>query len=47
VVRLLDANGRGTVTVVQQPAPWNGYTAIVRIRDRQSGADRYDLDFSW
>ena len=46
-VRIVAARGRGSVGVVQQPAPWNGYTAIVRIRDRQGGADRYDVRLDW
>jgi hypothetical protein len=47
VVQVLDAAGRGSVRVVQQPAPWNGHTAIVRVRDRQGGAGRYDLQLAW
>lgn len=47
VVRLLRADGRGSVAVVQQPTARNGYTAIVRIRDTRGGADRYDLDVTW
>jgi hypothetical protein len=47
VVRLQQVNGRGTVSVVQQPALWNSYTAVVRIRDPRGGADRYDLTLVW
>lgn len=46
-VRLQRADGRGSVAVVQQPAVWNGFTAVVRIRDERGGADRYDLDLVW
>lgn len=46
-VRLQRADGRGSVAVVQQPAVWNGYTAVVRIRDERGGAARYDLDLTW
>ncbi len=46
-VRLQRADGRGSVAVVQQPAVWNGYTAVVRIRDERGGAARYDLDLVW
>lgn len=46
-LRVLAAAGRGTVRITQQPAPWNDYTAIVRVRDPQSGASRYDLDLRW
>lgn len=40
-------NGRGNVTLVQQPSPWNGWTAVVRIDDNRSGADFYDLTVRW
>lgn len=33
--------GRGRVDIVQQPSRQNGYTAIIRIRDTQSGASHY------
>lgn len=46
-VRILRAAGRGDVSVVQQPAIWNNYTAIVRIRDARGGADRYDVELAW
>jgi hypothetical protein len=39
--------GRGTVSVVQQPAQWNGYTTVVRIRDPQGGYGFYDFSLSW
>lgn len=44
-VRVRD--GRGDVDVVQQPSARNDYTAIVRIRDRSSGADTYHLTAYW
>lgn len=40
-------NGRGTVQVIQQPTRENGYTAIVRILDNDSGADDYEFELSW
>lgn len=46
-VRVRERQGRGTVTVVQQPGQWNGYTAVIRIRDRQGGYGYYDFDVSW
>jgi hypothetical protein len=46
-VSVRERAGRGTVTVVQQPDRWNGYTAVIRIRDRQGGFGYYDLDVSW
>lgn len=41
------SDGRGDVEVIQQPSMFNGYTARVRVRDRQSGADRYRLVVTW
>lgn len=46
-VRVQTDNGRGDVSVVQQPAAWNNYTTIVRLRDSRSGADRYRIDAYW
>lgn len=46
-VSLGRAEGRGRVTVVQQPSVRNGWTAVVRIADPQSGAGVYDLDLRW
>ncbi len=40
-------DGRGQVDVVQQPSSWNGYTAVIRIRDGRAGSDNYDFDVSW
>jgi hypothetical protein len=38
-VQLLE--GRGRVQVIQQPSARNNYTAIVRVKDAQRGADTY------
>jgi hypothetical protein len=46
-VSVRERQGRGTVTVVQQPGQYNGYTAVIRVRDRQSGYGYYDFDVSW
>jgi hypothetical protein len=46
-VRVRERLGRGTVSVVQQPGQWNGYTAVIRVRDRQGGFGHYDFDVSW
>jgi hypothetical protein len=44
----LDRNaGRGSVQLIQQPAAWNGYTAIIRIYDPQGGASFYDFSAFW
>ncbi len=39
--------GRGTVSVVQQPSAWNNYTAVIRIRDTRAGMGYYDVDVTW
>jgi hypothetical protein len=46
-VRVRERQGRGTVTVVQQPGQWNGYTAVIRVRDRQGGFGYYDFEVTW
>lgn len=46
-VRIEDRDGRGHVDVIQQPSAWNGYMAIVRVRDPQSGYGRYAFDVTW
>ena len=39
--------GRGDVSITQQPNSQNGYTAIFRVRDPQSGFGHYDFDVTW
>lgn len=39
--------GRGTVNVIQQPTPENGYAAVVQIVDTESGADNYRVTAVW
>jgi hypothetical protein len=39
--------GRGRVDVVQQPSAANRYTAVIRVRDPQSGYGHYDFDATW
>jgi hypothetical protein len=39
--------GRGSVFIVQQPSAWNGYTAVIRVRDPQGGFGYYDFDVDW
>ena len=46
-VRVQVDNGRGDVSVVQQPASWNNYTTIVRLTDRNSGSERYRVSAYW
>ena len=40
-------SGRGSVYVVQQPNASNGFTAIIRLEDRRSGAAFYDFNARW
>jgi hypothetical protein len=40
-------NGRGRVSVVQQPNQSNNYTAIVKIDDEKGGADDYEIEMEW
>jgi hypothetical protein len=46
-IRIRQRSGRGDVVVVQQPSQYNGYTAVLRVRDRQSGYGHYDFDVIW
>ncbi len=39
--------GRGDVSIIQQPNSSNGYTAIFKVRDPQSGFGRYEFDVTW
>jgi hypothetical protein len=40
-------NGRGDVRVIEQPTRNNNYTAVLQIEDRDSGADRYEIEVLW
>jgi hypothetical protein len=42
-LRVVINQGRGDVTVTQQPQQWNGYTTIIRVRDPQGGYGYYDF----
>lgn len=46
-VMVVQNQGRGTVSVVQQPSSWNGYTTVIRIRDPQGGYGFYDFNLMW
>lgn len=41
------SNGRGSVTVIQQPNRSNNFTAIIQIADTKGGSGDYKLDVSW
>jgi len=46
-VDLRNTRGRGDVQIIQQPNERNHFTAIVRIKDYQAGADRYRFRLVW
>jgi hypothetical protein len=47
-VTLISANGRGPISIVQQPSAANGYATIVRIDDSGKGGDkRYEFTLRW
>lgn len=46
-VELVVREGRGNVSIRQQPKASNGYTAIFRVRDKQAGFGHYDFDVNW
>ena len=46
-VRVEKRRGRGDVDVIQQPSSSNRYTAVIRIRDRDGGADDYQIEVTW
>jgi len=46
-VSVVQNQGRGTVTVIQQPSNYNGYTTVLRIRDPQGGYGFYDFNLVW
>jgi len=46
-VRVEKREGRGNVSVVQQPSSYNNYTATIRIKDAKGGSDKYELLISW
>jgi len=46
-VFVTDQTGRGSVSVVQQPSAYNGYTAVIRVYDPRPGYGGYNFDVSW
>ncbi len=46
-VSLEDANGRGEVRLIEQPAERNNYAARILIRDPQGGAGDYSFTLAW
>ncbi|MBS1788284.1 MAG: hypothetical protein JST85_11205 [Acidobacteria bacterium] len=46
-VNIRQVNGRGNVRVIEQPSPYNNYTAVIQVEDRDGGSDFYNLDIDW
>jgi hypothetical protein len=47
-VDLISSAGRGAISLAQQPAQGNGYTAIVRVDDSAKGGfQRYEFTLRW
>ena len=46
-VRLEDQDGRGDIRLVEQPSERNNYSAVVSIRDPQSGSGEYSFSLVW
>ena len=46
-VAIRNSQGRGNVWVAEQPSSRNNYTAIIRIKDSQSGFGYYDFQATW
>lgn len=40
---IVQNQGRGSVTVIQQPSQFNGYATVLRVRDPQGGYGYYDF----
>ena len=47
VVGVKKTEGRGSVSVIQQPNPGNDYSAVIRIYDDDGGAREYSLEIFW
>lgn len=46
-LQVSQTEGRGTVVIVRQPTPENGYTATLRINDPQPGYGHYSFQLYW
>ena len=40
-------DGRGKVSLLEQPSRFNNYTAVIRIDDNKGGADDYEIEMQW
>src|SRR3569833_1331348 len=46
-VWLTDITGRGSVEVLREPTADNNYTAVIRLKDPQSGRGYYSFNLNW
>ncbi len=46
-MNLRKLNGRGSVDLLEEPSRRNGFSAVVRIRDKKSGTDDYAFELRW
>ncbi len=46
-VSVRKTDGRGSVSIIQQPSAENDFVAIVQITDTDKGADDYELEITW
>ncbi len=46
-LRVRKRDGRGTVSIVEQPSKHNDYTAVIRIFDPKGGDDEYKIEVTW
>jgi len=46
-LNVVQNQGRGSVSVIQQPAQWNGFTTVIRVKDPQGGYGYYDFNLIW
>ena len=46
-VEVKKRDGRGRVSLLEQPSRNNNYTAVIRIDDNKGGADDYEIEMQW
>jgi len=46
-VQVKKRDGRGKVSLLEQPSRSNNYTAVIGIDDSKGGADNYELEMQW
>lgn len=46
-VRVNKREGRGDVSILEQPSARNDYTAVILVFDEDGGADDYEVDIEW